>query len=293
MQPFHSRPARRHTALGVLFFAVITSLVTTAVVFAQTRPATTPATSRPATKPEVETLDRDVRFCEVVAGAIEDAHGGRAWRLNGAVQTDLKVEMDGQTVIDAFMVYEPHRNRVRLDLRDGTHLLHDGKKVWVWPASAKIDARRHLAIWPYFLSAPFRFKERGLRLAEYRSTPMLGPNHDTFKLTFKSGGEDNPNERYVIYADQRSHLLHVMGFTPRAAGPGQPAPESRAIVYSNYQNMGGVKLATSWAFYKWDEAHSIQGEPVGHAVLTNLQLAQPTDDAFTPPADAREVPPEH
>lgn len=261
-------------------------------------PASSPASppsGSPQTHPQTsldDPLESKIRvICVKVAELMRDFHGGKNWRQAGAIQCQLKVRMGESTVIDGVLLYDPTRGRARLDLADGPHLFHDGKKTWITPASSTIDARGELTLWPWMITAPLRMADRGVELSAYRQAPLQGLMYDSFKATFNPDGGDNPNERYMAFIDRKIHMLRALGYWPRAKPGDSNPPESRLAVYDDYVNLGGVKLPTSWTFYKWREIESVEGDSIGRGTIKNLRFAQPNDGDFTPPADAREITP--
>lgn len=77
-----------------------------------------------------------------------------------------------------------------------------------------------------------------------------------------------------------------------AQGPGRdgPAHPPRAVTYTDWQPLDGVTLATRWTFYQWTIDQGIIGDPIGRAVLKNLQFVDTPPGFFDQPTGAEPAP---
>jgi hypothetical protein len=235
---------------------------------------------RPTTPHELPGLD----------DAIGKAHGIDAWKTISTVQADIVVELDGTTLIEGSMLYDPHGNRVRMDLAGDTTLVFDGERAWVSPATDVFrDARFHLLTWPYFLAAPFKLGDHGANLSGVDLATLQGKAYRTAKLTFDPGTGDTPEDWFLVYADLSMSKLGAMGYINTYGTTVEQAQvEPRAITYHDFGIFNDVVLGQRWQLWSWNEQEGISGDPLGQVRLANIRFPGPMDEAFERPADARE-----
>ncbi|HYO10674.1 MAG TPA: hypothetical protein VER17_17045 [Tepidisphaeraceae bacterium] len=84
----------------------------------------------------------------------------------------------------------------------------------------------------------------------------------------------------------------IAGGAGGAEGPGRdgPAHPPRALTYTDWQPLDGVTLATRWTFYQWTMDQGIIGDPIGRAVLKNLQFVDTPPGFFDQPTGAEPAP---
>jgi hypothetical protein len=207
------------------------------------------------------------------------------------VEADLDLTFGGNPVLSGSMLYDPHTNRVRLDVRDTAILIYDGERAWISPASANVpQARFHLLTWPYFLAAPFKLRDAGSHLETTGLRPRDGVGHETALLTFDGGVGDSPDDWYVIYEDPETGLLAAMAYIVTYGGvtAQEAGGEPHAIVYHDYARIDGVMLSQRWTFHHWSDEAGPHGEPIGAASLSNLRFVEPAERAFAVPAGVKE-----
>ena len=64
--------------------------------------------------------------------------------------------------------------------------------------------------------------------------------------------------------------------------------DPRAVVFTGYTTVKGVKLSTNWQFYRWDPTIGTVGPPTGRARISDIEFITPEEGIFDRPADARE-----
>jgi hypothetical protein len=226
------------------------------------------------------------------AGPIERAHGLAAWRSHPAFGSGLTVEFGGRPMIEGRMLFRIDLGATRLELADGTVVVFDGTSAWVSPAGSNLPrARFHALTWPYFVAAPMKLSDPGTHLEPLGSRQLQGETFDAARLTFDPGTGDSPDDWYVLYRDPGSGLLRAMAYIvtyDRSAAEAEAEPH--AITYHDFAEVDGVKLATAWKLWNWNEAEGIVGEPIGQARLADSRFLQPDLGAFDRVEGAREDP---
>ena len=256
----------------------------------QNQPQTPPA---PPTAPQAndEKLDR---VAEIIAGKLPQLHGSDVWRQKTAIQADLKIDIGGEPVLEGVLTYETNRHRARIDLKNGGFIIHDGQNVQTASTNlSEVEARRHLELWPTLLAAPFQLRHRNVQPSQFRSVYLKGVNYDSIRLNYKAADGKANGDWRLVYSDVKRHLVKGLANVP--LGPfikEAAASDQFAVMLDDYTDVEGVKLASKWTFWKWD--NELLGEPLGTAALTNMKFTVPESDFFTsqPPQPARPAAPE-
>lgn len=225
------------------------------------------------------------------AAAVEQAHGGSAWRAHGAVAADVALAFGGNPIFDGTMTITPDGARSRLErAADGAVLIFDGTAAWVSPADAEWPmARFHALTWPYFLAAPFKLADPGTHLEPLGERDLFGTPHDTARLTFDAGVGDSPDDWYVLYRDPANDRLAAMAYIVTYGTTAEEAgKEPHAIVYEAFVDVDGALVPTRWRFLEWSEEQGVHGDPLGQLELSNPRFVEPEPGAFTAPEGARE-----
>eukprot|EP00903_Cladosiphon_okamuranus_P000645 g643.t1 len=92
----------------------------------------------------------------------------------------------------------------------------------------------------------------------------------TSKLSFEPGTGDAPDDWYVLYADPDSKLLQVAAYIVTAGkDKAEAEKDPHAIEYLNYQNTGGIPIATEWKFWGWQADQGLTDQLGVIKVLTH------------------------
>jgi hypothetical protein len=257
------------------------------MLLAAAPPATQPAT-QPTTRPG---LDPPQPATPLVR-SIQWAHGAATWAQKDAVRCRLVIRFGGSEVLRGSMTYDPHRNRVRIDVDGGRVLVFDGRTAWMSPADQPVPrARFHLLTWPYFLAAPFKLDDPGTRVSRSRLRLLNDTPHESATLTFAPGIGDSPDDWYIVYAEPRTNRLVAMAYIVTYGTPVEEAEkEPHAIVYGGWQTVDGVTFATKWTFHNWSEDEGVHGDAIGSASISGLEFVTPEAGLFEKPEDAVEDP---
>jgi hypothetical protein len=223
--------------------------------------------------------------------AIEKAHGAAAWPKDRALQADFTIRFgdkgwEGTYTIDRAM------SLVRLDLKDGTTLVFDGKEVWMAPADSKFSRPRFWIFTPpYFALLPFKLRDQGARLTPAEPKSIDGIAHDLARLTFMPGTGDAPDDWYLLYRDPKLGRLDATAYiVTYARDAAKAAAEPHLLRYLDFQTVVGVTLATRWQFFNWNEAQGQHGALLGEWTLANVKFVPVAPAAFQRPEGARAVP---
>lgn len=224
------------------------------------------------------------------AEAIEKAQGLDAWRSRPALECALEVVFGQTTLVEGTLLFDPHRDRVRIEQRGGVLLVFDGSRAWVSPDTAQFKgARFHLRTWTYFLAAPFKLRDPGARLVEMGSLPLLGKDYPAARLTFDSGVGDTPDDWYVLYRDPQTNYLAAMAYIVTYGKDREHAEaDPHVVFFQDFTSIEGVVLPTRWTFHHWKQETGAQGEPIGQVRLQHIRFVEPEEGAFSKPAAARE-----
>ena len=95
---------------------------------------------------------QDESFHETFADSIFQAHGGEDYYENKALQVDTTVTFGGKVRIDGTMTFDTPVGKSRIENKDGTVMVFDGKDAWIVPKDTEMDPGRgavctaHLAL---------------------------------------------------------------------------------------------------------------------------------------------------
>ncbi len=229
-----------------------------------------------------------------VVDRVMQAHNSRAWRAHPAFSCNIRVEFGGLVMLQGSMLVDTSKDRVRLDLQDGTKLVWDGETAWVSPADAAIESPRyHLRTWPFFLKAPFALRDAGVKI-EKRTPKMLdGRMCNQFKITFdESAKRDTPEDWFIGFSDIGTHTLAAMAYINTWGGRSvaDAEREPHIVYFEDPAIVNSVVIPRTWSFYHWNESQGKFGEQVGEVKLTDIAFAQIREGTFDKPEGAREAP---
>ncbi len=222
---------------------------------------------------------------------LEAAHGAAAWPKDRALQADFTIRFGDKSWQGTYTM-DRAMSLVRLDLKDGTTVVFDGKEVWMTPADSKFNRPRFWIFTPpYFALLPFKLRDQGARLALVESKGVALDGSDDAKLTFAAGTGDAPDDWYLLYRDRRSGLLEATVYiVTYARDATKAATEPHILRYLDFKTMDGVTLATRWQFFNWNEAQGQHGAMLGEWTLANVKFVAVAPATFQRPEGARAVP---
>ncbi|WP_164076208.1 hypothetical protein [Flavimarina sp. Hel_I_48] len=216
---------------------------------------------------------------------IERAHHKKEFMEHPAVAFDLDLDFNGKEGFNARITMMTNSSKIHMDKTDGTSLIFADDKAYLSPETAVSDnARFDLFTWPYFFALPFKLDDQGANLERLGERDFDGELRETYKLTFAPGTGNSPDDWYLIYLNE-DETVHAAAYIVTYGGKKQAEAEKNphCIVYDNYQEVQTVPVATSWKFYNWSEADGLQGDPIGEAVLSNINFKDPGPNLFTQP----------
>ncbi len=223
------------------------------------------------------------------AGPIEQAHRSQAWRSKKALRANLRVDFGGQTILDGSLLMDTPGGLSRIELKDGTVAVFDGREAWVSPSGSQMQrARFHLLTWPYFLAAPYKLTDPGAKLEEKGRQQLQGKTYETALLTFEAGTGDTPEDWYLLYRDQASSQLYAMAYiVTYGTDAEEAAADPHAVTYHQFTEVDGVPIPTQWDFWTWREGQGIVGEQLGQVIISDVRFVEPGPADFVKPPDSR------
>jgi len=226
---------------------------------------------------------------------IEEAHGAAALRAHEAIKVRIELDFGGKPRVHGTLYASTDGGRTRIEFDGGKTLVFDGSTAWLSPADAPSEGARFDALtWSYFLLAPFKLGDTGAHYEAVGERPWeKGRPMPAARLSFGEGVGDAPDDWYVVYADPDTHVLrglaYIVTFGERSQAEAEKEPH--AIVYGDDREVEGAVLATSWSFRLWTREKGVFGEPLGQAVLSDIELLETAPaGTFRRPDGATEVP---
>ena len=152
------------------------------------------------------------------------------------------VEKEGKTVFSA-----QHRWNVRAGNDEVKWKDKEGKdhQVTADLASAPTEGEEKDAYgrWvndSYWLLAPLKVLDRGVKLEVGETKAIGGVDCETLRISFENVGL-TPTDQYLLYIDPQTKLLRAWDYVP-ATGKGMQT------TWAKYESFGGLKLATEHNF---------------------------------------------
>ena len=240
------------------------------------------------TKPDVELVNEAVSPAVAFAQNIETAHNKQAWEAKKAVSFDIELSFGGHQRLTAKITSLTNSTGVRVDKKDGSKLIYNGKDVFLSPASANDKgARFDMFTWQYFFSLPFKLTDPGTNWELLDSLQIDSTSYATGKLTFGEQIGDAPDDWYVVYQQPETGLLHAAAYIVTLGTAKEKAEENpHAIVYHDYKKVDGIPVATKWTFHNWDKENGI-GEQLGEATISNIKFLDAKEELFAQPEDSK------
>ena len=222
------------------------------------------------------------------AAAVAAAQGADKMPADKVVRTEITVEFGGKTPVDGTLTFTTGGGKSRLEQRDGTVGVFDGRHAWV--AGGKLpQARFNLRTWPYFALAPFKLGDAGATVKQTGQKTLDGKPYDTARMTFASGTGDSPDDWYVLYREPDSGRLKAMAYVVTYGGKDPADAEPHAIIYGDFKTVDGVTLSTKWTFRHWSAEKGVYGDPIGHATLSDVKFVAPAPNEFQKPQGSTEA----
>ena len=219
---------------------------------------------------------------------VEKAHHKKEFMNEEAVSFDIQLDFGGQERVSGTLTMLTNSGKIRLDKKDGSQLIFDGKELYLTPEDADDkNARFDAFTWAYFFGMPYKLNDSGTNVQPLGEIQLNETLRDAFKMTFKAGTGDSSDDWYVVYLN-KDKTLNTAGYIVTFGKTKEKAEaEPHAIAYSNYKTFEGIPLATNWKFYNWTQENGIEGSPIGEANLSNFKFISPSKDFFNKPPSSK------
>ena len=226
----------------------------------------------------------------VFAKNIEEAHNIEEFKKHKAVSFNIVLSFGDNNQMNAKITSLTNSSKIRIDKKDGTLLIYNGKDAYICPANADDKgARFDMFTWQYFFFLPFKLTDPGTRWQEMGPQKTEGTIFNTGKLTFNSNTGDTPNDWYIVYQDPESGFLHAAAYIVTFGSDKEKAAQNpHAIVYKDYKVVNGVPFATTWEFHRWSKENGI-GDKIGEAKISDIVLFPGKDNLFEKPENSKVI----
>ena len=221
-----------------------------------------------------------------VVTTIEKAHNKTDFLSHEAISFKIDLKFGGNERINGNLTLLTNTGKIRIDKSDGSSLIFDGTSAYLTPANANQKGNRFdIFTWAYFFAMPFKLSDDGVNIKVLQETQFDGKRRQTLNMTFQKGTGDSPDDWYMLYINA-DNTLHAAGYVVTFQSDLASAEKSpHAIVYSAYQNIEGVPIATNWKFYNYDKQLGLVGDPLGEATISDIHFVHPEADFFSKPKD--------
>ncbi|MFN3202040.1 MAG: hypothetical protein ACE366_26780 [Bradymonadia bacterium] len=243
-------------------------------------------TSQPSSQPSSQPAAQNA-----FAAPIARAHGAAVYASKAAVQADIELTFGGKPRLKGTMRFDRALSKSRIETHDGVIMVFDGEKAWISPKeNPRKKVRFALLTWPYFMVAPFKLADPGVKIAEAGQMPLMagGAPQSVLKMTFAAGIGDTPDDWYILYTDDKKQMKAMSYIVTYGTKAEKAESEPHAIQYHDFTTVDGVVFATRWTFHHWSERQGVHGAPLGEARLSNISFVPANIQDFTAPERSRE-----
>lgn len=199
---------------------------------------------------------REPQAVAVAARTLTAMGGEKAFAALRTLTFDFVIERDGKEVGRIHEVWDRWDGRYRIEgkNREGKatltlfNVLKEGQgRAWVdGKELAGDDLKKALERAygrfindTYWFLMPAKLQDPGVNLASEGSTEKDGKTYDVVRVTFGDGVGLTPKDTYWAYVSKESGLMERWEFVLT----GQEAKDRSAFVWSDWQPVGGVRLA--------------------------------------------------
>jgi hypothetical protein len=231
--------------------------------------------------PSKDTLNSEVA---AYISSLEAQHRQELWYQKEVIQFDLKLMFGGKSRFHGTLYMTPDGGKVRMEDAYKV-MIWDGKEAYLSPDTVSYPkARFDLLTWSYFFAAPYKLSDPGTK-HEYLGVQPLGEeNYPALKLTFADGVGDSPDDWYIVYQSDSSHLLAAMAYIVTYSQSKKKAEENpHLITYEAYTEVDGIPFATQWNFWSWNKSGEMK-KLLGTASLSNIKFIKKAEHLFQPSA---------
>jgi hypothetical protein len=227
----------------------------------------------------------------VVLTAI-DAHGGLAnWYAAGPLAFQFRYEGTGRPAVDTDQTIDTWRSRAVHRVTGSTNDAQfgwDGRRAWTLSVGDDMPTNpRFWSLTPYyFVAMPFVLADPGVELELLEPEVLQGSSHDVVRVTFAEGTGDAPDDFYLLYFDQNTHLVGGLRYVVSYPGffpDGGHSPE-KIMEYSAPTTVDGITFATDYRSWMWVDG--TRADESAHAVMSNIRFLPWATGQFDPPEDA-------
>jgi hypothetical protein len=225
-----------------------------------------------------------------------EAHGGlETWYGNGPLSFRFNYRpLDGKSPRDSYQTIDTWSNRARhTSATDSTaHFGWTGKTAWVQAADSTAFAydTKFWALTPiYFLGQPFILDGAGVNLELLPKTVYKEVSQDVVKVTFDAGTGDAPDDYYILYFQEDTHLLSAIRYIvsyPAYFKDGGHLPEKFMEVIGE-ETVDGIRFPSGYKTH-WLTEDAKPGAYITKIEVSDIHFEQQLNkDFFTVPKGAK------
>lgn len=178
------------------------------------------------------------------------AHGGLGlWNSYGTLGF---VEISGEDTISHLLDLK-NRNE-RMEKRGAYRVGFTQDTVWIYPTANSFpnkNPRFYHNLRFYFFAIPFVTADKGANQEEMPPGELNGVAYNRIKITFGDGVGIAPKDQYVLWYDQKSHLLKMINYSVTYFDESK-SEQYNAIVFDQWKEFGGLSMPMEMIGYKWE-----------------------------------------
>ncbi len=207
------------------------------------------------------------------------AHGGlEQWNAYGTLTFD---EISGEDTV--FHLIDLKNRNERMEKKGAYKIGFTQDTVVVYPTPDSFPAKNprfYHNLRFYFFAIPFVTADAGAHQHSMPPAELQGVTYNRVKITFGDGVGIAPKDQYVLWFEQDTHRLKMINYSVTYFDESR-AEQYNAIVYSQWQEVGGLIVPLEMTGYKWEDGQL--GEERYRKYTQNVRFAEsrPSASVFT------------
>lgn len=220
-----------------------------------------------------------------LAGDIDAACGGPAWRQRQALAADMTIHREGHRDLRGFLLYDTRSDRLVIEFLGPhgglTSFGFDGSTLWAdGPDASEFNDWAKILQWARWVAVPYRLTESAFRVREVQTLFLAGRSYRVAEIQRPADGP----ALCALFVDPAT-------LRPRGAIPVSPAnlpadtvAPAYGLAYEEFSLCQDVSVATRWSVWDWTARTGIGAHgPVATVVLDQPRFVEPDPLQFTPP----------
>lgn len=181
------------------------------------------------------------------------------------------------------------KNRKSLINTQNHSIGYNGEIVWLHnkdTVAYKGNAKFYYNLMFYFYAMPFVLADDGINYENVDPLEFEGKTYPGIKISYNAGVGESPDDEYILYYDAETNKMAWLGYTVTYFSK-EKSKEYHFIKYSNWQNVEGLLLPETLAWYNYENNMPTTKRSDRHFTNVVISKEKPNSDLFKMPEGAK------